>query len=225
MPKRGQIPLSFPERSLSFAEMKLTGANRAAIAAVRQVARWPYHVFCLVGPAQSGLSTIALAWAHENAGEVYTADAFADLSPSQLDAVADGSVALDRADLVGDQARLLQLISSAERRGGRVLMTAHAAPSHWTVASPDLASRLRSAPIAGLAPPDEALMRARLQRAFARHFLALSPVLEDYLVVRLGQSYAHIEDTVAQLSGAAAGRAVTVPLARELLSDDTGTVE
>ena len=221
MPKPGQIPLPFPDRSLSFAEMTITDANRAAIAAVRRLERWPYHVFCLVGPGRSGLSTLALAWAHDCQWQVFSAQDLDQIDASLIEDMASGNIAIDRADLVEAQGKLLHLVSSAERLASRVLMTASRSPAHWLMTSRDLASRLRSAPIAELGPPDEPLMRARLRRAFARQFLQLPQALEDYLVVRLGLRFSEIEDTVSLLSGAAVGRAVTVPLAREVLSDNT----
>lgn len=220
MVKPGQIPIRFPERSLAFNEMAITPSNRSAIAAVRRVAHWPYHVFCLIGPKQSGLSTIATAWARECQGQYLTAPAFAELDGAKIEQLASASLAIDRADLINREDTLLSTISAVGRLGGHLLLTARQAPIHWSSTSPDLTSRLKSAPIADLGAPDEPLMRARLQRACVRAYLTLPSAVEDYLVTRLGLSFEGIEDVITRLNGAASGRAMSVHLAREVLQDD-----
>lgn len=217
MSEPGQIPLRFPEQSLSFDEMALTDANRGVIAAVRKTARWPYHVFCLIGPMQSGLTTIARAWANEQGGAYLSAADFVALSASEIEAMCSKSLAVDRADQIQSESLLLNTISAVGRLGGRLLLTAPNAPAQWQSSSRDLASRLKSAPIAELGAPDEALMRARIQRACARAYLVLTKPVEDYLVTRLGLSFAGIEDAVLRLDGAAADRPLSVPLVREVL--------
>ncbi len=217
MSRPGQIPLRFPEQSLSFDDMALTDANRGVIASVRKTARWPYHVFCLIGPAQSGLTTIARAWVNEQSGMFLSAEAFSDLSASDIEDLCSSALAIDRADQIQTETLLLNTISAVGRLGGRLLLTAPNAPAQWQSSSRDLASRLKSAPIADLGAPDEALMRARIQRACARAYLVLSKPVEDYLVTRLGLSFAGIEDAVLRLDGAAAKRPLSVPMVREVL--------
>ncbi len=216
MPGPGQIPLPFPEPSLSFDEMTITAANRAAIAAVRRTEHWPYHVFCLVGAKKSGLSTIARAWVHERGGQFLEPGKSSELEYC-IDQRAGVMVAVDRADEVVVEADLLQLMSAIERYEGRLLLTAREVPVQWPVESPDLISRLKAAPVTALLVPDEALMRARLKRACARTYLILSEPVEDYLVTRLGLNYAGIEAAIAVLDSAAAGRPLSVPLAKEAL--------
>ena len=100
-----------------------------------------------------------------------------------------------------------------------ILLTAHTPPSHWVFQSPDLNSRLQSAPLAEVPAPDEELMRARLRRACARSYLDLPNVVEDYLVTRLGLDYSQIEQSAELLAGATGDRPLTIPLAREILGD------
>ncbi len=213
----GQIPLRFPEQSLGFDEMALTGANRGVIASVRKTTHWPYHVFCLIGPAQSGLTTIARAWASEQGGVCVSAKVFSELTRAEAEGLCSKALAIDRADQVPPEALLLDAISAVGRLSGRLLLTAPTAPAQWQSSSRDLASRLRSAPIADLGGPDEALMRARIRRGCARAYLVLPKPVEDYLVIRLGLNFAGIEDAVLRLDGAAAGRPLSVPMVREVL--------
>ena len=223
MPTPDQLPFQFPEARLSFDDLCKTPANQPAISAIRDVDHWSGPAFCLIGPARSGLSTLAVAWAAERVGH------YIDLSEDQPGALpcpqdlAGEAVVVDRADLCRQDDWLLTVYSSVQRLGGRLLLTGRTGPADWGLNSVDLASRLRSAPMARLGPPDEALMRARLHRAAARAALSLPPAVESYLMVRLGLNYDAIEDAVARLAGSAGGRqALTVPMARAVLEAAAG---
>lgn len=216
----GQIPIRFPEDLLGFDGMEITDANRAAIAAARRVEHWPYHVFCLTGARQSGLTTIAQAWAEERGGTCLTLEEIAALTMDEVEIIAAGNLAIDGADAAADGDKLLTIISTAERLGGHILLTANTAPSQWEASTRDLASRLRSAPMTDLGAPDEGLMRARIKRACDRAYLNLPEAVEDYLVIRLGLSFALIEDAILRLDGAAGGRPLSVPMAREVLAGE-----
>lgn len=219
-----QLPLTFPESELDLEDMVLTGANRAAIAAAKRIEHWPYTTFCVVGPKRSGLTTLVEAWVRLFQGAELDAALTAISQPEDLERIAGGCVAIDRADLITDDGRLLALVSAVERLNGRLLCTALTPPADWkTGMSPDLMSRLKSAPIARIDHPDEEMMRARLQRAAGRCVLTLSKNVEDYLVLRLGLSYLVIEETVQRLAGAAGSRALTVPLAKDVLEHDSTT--
>jgi len=198
--------------------MAQTPANMRVIAAIRDVDRWAQSRFCLTGPAKSGVTTLLAAWAAERQGTFLDAEVAGDAGYAPGDFAQGDSVAIDNADRIADESWLLNLLSTAKRQNGYVLLAAHCPPLEWLIDSPDLRSRLRSAQLVALGPPDEALMRARLRRATARFRLSLPRQVEDYLVVRLGLSYTAIEDTVIALAGAAGGRrALTVPLAKTAL--------
>ncbi|MDJ0920687.1 MAG: hypothetical protein QNI84_06135 [Henriciella sp.] len=223
-----QLPLTFPENQLGFDDMALTAANRGAVAAARRVDHWPYSTFCVVGPERSGLTTLVKAWVAHFEGVLLDPDLEAVGDAARLEQIAAGYVAIDRSDLVSDERRLLALVSAVERLNGRLLCSATTSPAEWrTSLSPDLMSRLKSAPIARIEEPDEDMMRERLRRAAARSMLTLTKNVEDYLVLRLGLSYLAIEDTVQRLAGATGSRALTVPLAKEVLefSDEPGDPE
>lgn len=215
-----QLPLSFPETLLDFDAMEQTPANARIISALRDVERWTQPALLLVGSEKSGLTTLAAAWAAEQHGLYLDATSEQDFSNLFPDDVVGESVAIDNAESIADESWLLNELSSINRVGGRLLLTANRPPSEWTLNSPDLRSRLLAIPIVDLGPPDDALMRARLRRAMSRFGVNLPVQVEDYLVVRLGLSYTAIEDTVKILAGAAGGRrALTVPLARNALEN------
>ena len=211
-----QIPFQFPNDDLDFDDLAITAANRATVAAIRQVERWPFPVFCLVGPPGSGLTTLLKAWAKER--DAWFVDIQSEQTIPQLNLEASArDLALDRADLLRDDPTLLLAISAAKRNQTALLLTAQSAPSQWPLVSPDLLSRLKSAPIQQLPAPDEAMLRARLKRGFSSAYLHLTQNVEDYLVSRMGLDYSLIEGAIEKLAGAAADRPVTIPVAREVL--------
>lgn len=220
MPPSRQIPLNYPETQLSFEDMAITGANRSVCAAIRKPDRWPYHAFCLIGPLGSGVTTMAQAWVNERSGLFISAADLLKLSLSELEQLTTQDLALDDVDTLKEAETLLLTLSGIRRHDQHVLLAAHSVPEHWRMQSPDLRSRLKAAPLAELPAPDEDLMRARLRRAFARSFLDLPKTVEDYLVTRIGLDYSLIEQTAEILAGASGDRALTIPLAREILGDE-----
>ncbi len=219
MPPSRQIPLKFPEDTLSFETMEITSANRAICAALRNVSRWPYHVFCLVGASGSGVSTLAQAWASERSAHFLHAAELERIKHQELDKLASSDIAIDDVDKLQGVEALLMLLSSVQRHEKNVLLSSHTVPSQWMFQSPDLNSRLKAAPIAEIPAPDEELLRARLKRAFARSVLEVPKSVEDYLVTRLGLDYSLIEHSAELLAGASGERPLTIPLAREILGD------
>lgn len=221
MPPSRQIPFKFPEASLSFEDMEITGANRAICAAIRNVDRWPYHAFCLIGAAGSGVSTLAQAWARERDAHYLRAEELGKIDVKAIERLSGEAVAIDDVDQMKRADGLLLLLSAVKRNGQRVLLASHNAPTSWKFQSPDLKSRLNAAPLAEIPGPDEDLMRARLRRAFARSALKLPKSVEDYLVTRLGLDYSLIEHSAEILAGASGERSLTIPLAREILEEES----
>ncbi len=214
-----QLSLEFRQPVPGFAGLVVTPANAPVIATLRQPQAWPVAVMALVGPARSGLTMLADAFAHEGGGERLEREQLDGLDPAQLDQLAAGRLALDRADRPGDEARLLSVITSVNARGGRLLLTAHRPPATWPVAQRDLSSRLRSMPVLQIGEPDDETMHLRLREALDRYYYCVPEDVAKYLVMRLPHTYAALETCVKRLVGmvSGAGRDLTVPLAREAL--------
>ena len=213
------MSFAFPAGALRFDELVVSPANRAAISIVRQPGKWPMPVICATGPFRCGLTTLLRAWCGEVGGAYFRAGDFSKLKPADLDTLGSGFVALDDADRVTPNERLLTLINRTGEEGGRLLLASSASPSQWPVASPDLKSRLNSMPIAEILPPDEPMLTGRLEAAAARHFLKLEPEVVAYLAPRLDLTYEAIEAFAEKLSHGVTttGRAPSVPLAKEVL--------
>ncbi len=219
-----QLSLDFPQSVATLDALSVSPSNAGAIARLKQSPDWPLAAMALVGPAKSGLTTLSLAWAEEFGGRVVLPGDFEVMSPDDLEALASGFIAIDPGERLTDEARLLFLINQVGAKGGRLLLTSRRPPSQWTISQKDLRSRLRAMPVAEINSPDDAMVRARLTSAFARHFFRLPEDVANYLVLRLPRNYSGLEDYVTRLAGIliGSGRELTVPLARNVLRQELG---
>lgn len=194
--------------------------NAAALRLAGRPDDWATPVLCITGPPKCGMSYLAQAWARRFGGLLIEGPALAKSVKSPA-ALAGAHVVIDDADLsLGrNEDVLVSLMNLIGSGGGRLLLTAHRAPSQWRVSSPDLRSRLKALPLGEIGMPDEEGLRARLILAAERRFLRLSPETLNYLVPRLELAYEAVEDFMDRLSASVsnAERAPSLPLARTVL--------
>lgn len=213
--------LGFPPDPPSWDALIEGPPNAAALAIARRPSSWASAAAIIRGPAACGLSYIAGAWAAEFGGRVFRAAALSRLKRRELEALAPLHIALDDADRMGAAAEdpVLSLLNSAATAGGRVMLTAHRPVADWQVSSPDLLSRLSSLPVAEIASPDEAMLRARIAAAATRCYMRLTPEALNFLVPRVDLSYEIAENLVERLSAAVSDeeRAPGVALLRTIL--------
>lgn len=222
-----QYAFDFTPDCPSFSEIVIGPANRRVVERLQEDASWPGAWLCLVGPPRSGRTSLARIWAGERGGAVFSPAGFAAAGPAELDRAAPGRIALDDADGIGDEDRLLHLLNMARESGGLVLLTASALPSSWPASQPDLVSRLKSMPVMTIDLPDEAMMHDLFEAACHRRYLGLPAEVWTYLARRVPRDYAAIEALAEELCAAVSGtgRGLTVPVARQVLgdTDDIGT--
>ncbi len=216
-----QLKLRFPTKALSFGDMCISEANETAFSIIRGCENWPTTSLCLIGPAASGLTTAALAWAEEQKAKSFLPAELDELTHDEIEAIITAPVAIDRADLISNASNLLYLINRAQSYGTHVLLTGCQPPSTWKTSNADLHSRLSAMPIAELLEPDEELLKARLSAACRRRYVRLPDEVAAYLAARMSRSYSAIEDLAARLDKAMeeGGRKLTIPLAREVLAE------
>src|SRR5262249_43633578 len=156
---------------------------------------WPARVLALVGPEGSGKSHLASIWAMESGARFMSARALA--INALPEALATGALVLeDCAPDAIDERALFHLLNLVREDDGWMLITARTAPTLWSIALPDLASRLRAIPVATLDVPDDALLRAVMVKLFADRQLAVDEALIAYLLPRIGRSFAAARDAV-----------------------------
>ncbi|MEO0904939.1 MAG: chromosomal replication initiator DnaA, partial [Pseudomonadota bacterium] len=105
--------------------------------------------------------------------------------------------------------------------GGLLLLTSALPPSRWSIALPDLASRMQATTVVHIQNPDDALLSALIMKLFADRQINPQPDLVQYLAKRIERSFAAAADIVARLDSAALaqGRKINKALVAELLDN------
>jgi chromosomal replication initiation ATPase DnaA len=132
--------------------------------------RWPDGRLLLAGPAGTGKSHLLHATAQ--------AQGWALLRGPELRGLPEAptrGVALDEADLPGEEAALLHLMNACAEAKLPLLMAAPRPPSRWRVALADLRSRLAATAVAQLDEPSDALLDALLAKHLADRQVAARP--------------------------------------------------
>ncbi len=173
----------------------VSDANRIAVRHLDGWHDWPVQVSVLSGPPRSGKSTLGRHFARQSGGNV-----------------------IDDADGAGDEV-LFHAWNRAQNDRRPLLMIADRAPCEWTVALPDLRSRLAAVPHVRIGEPDDALVRALIERGLATGGSAWSPDVPDWLHRRIERSYAAISQVLSCLHAASVSRSrkISVPFAKEAL--------
>jgi chromosomal replication initiation ATPase DnaA len=227
MQRPSQLILDLPARpALGRSDFYVSPANRLALAQIDTWPRWPSGRLVIAGPAASGKTHLVHVWAVRAQARIVPAASLPGLDPGAVPG--DAALAVEDADCLsglGAAARkaeetLFHLCNLLTAGGGALLLTGRDAPSRWTLRLPDLASRLRAAPVATLEPPDDALLAAVLVKLFADRGIGVAPEVIRYLAARMERSFTAAEDVVARLdrAGLARGRAIGLRLAAEVLA-------
>ncbi|SCW67058.1 hypothetical protein SAMN02927924_01992 [Sphingobium faniae] len=173
----------------------VSDANRIAVRHLENWRGWPLSVSALTGPRLSGRSTLARQFARMSGGTII------DDAQGQ------------------DEHKLFHAWNEAQTQRRPLLMIGQAPPAQWTVALPDLRSRLAAVPHVAIAEPDEALARALIERGLAAAGANYAADLPDWLIRRIERSYATIAAATRLLDEAAlsSGRKISVAMAKEAL--------
>jgi len=209
------------EPNFSRSAFVVSPCNAAAVETLDGWPAWREGALALVGPAGSGKSHLAAAWASRAKAAVVSAD----VRPEDLAAL-EGPVLWEDADRAAHGETLFHLINIAARPGGGLLATARTPPSQWRTDVPDLRSRLNALPVALLQEPDDAVLTGVLMKFFQERRIRPSEELLAYLVRRIERSIPKALEIVAKLdeTASAYGRPVSRALARQVLEDNDGGV-
>lgn len=219
-----QLPLDLGHRqALGRDDFLVAPCNTDATA---WIDRWPeWRTLVVHGGAGCGKSHLAAVWQARAGAEVLSPQALALKRPEDL--AGSGGVILDDADWgfsadppEFDQAGLLHLYNLHLDRGGSLLIVAPTPAARWSLTLADLGSRLRAIPAVEIGPPDEALLAAVMVKTFADRQLEVGAEVIAFLVPRLERSFDAYRTAVKAMDAAAMaqGRAITVPLARQILA-------
>lgn len=199
----------------------VTECNADAIAWIDRYPDWPAPVLVLSGCAGAGKTHLARVFMAKSGAEEFRAETLRhDSVPHLPDAEAVVIEDCDRAmgDAAAEEA-LFHLYNQAKADNRFLLLTARTPAARWPIDLPDLASRLRAAPSAEIAGPDDALLTALLVKLFSDRQIGIEQAVLEYVVPRIERSFQAAQAFVAAADKAAleGKRRITVPLAREVL--------
>jgi chromosomal replication initiation ATPase DnaA len=201
--------------ALGAADFLVAASNEEAVGWLDRWPAWPAPALVLSGPPGSGKTHLAHVFEARSGALVVTPDR---LTAERVPEFARDAVVVDPAEEAAEEP-LLHLFNLVAERRGALLLTGRTPPVQWPLRLADLRSRLLASPAVALKAPDDALLGAVLVKLFADRQLAVGEEVVAFLLREIERSFEAARRAVALLDAAAlaAGRAVTVPFAKEVL--------
>lgn len=225
-----QLPLPVGLRDGNTIDAFLPAANPEALAAVRALVAGTEPCVYLWGPADSGRTHLleAAVDSVSRAGGTaayLSAPLLRQAGPAMLDGLADATslICIDDIDLFAGDRRweeaFFHLFNAVRAAGGRLLFAAGGPPARTGFTLPDLASRLASGLVVGLAPLDDVARLQVLAFRATRRGLELPPETARFLLARSSRRLADLVALLGQLERAASihKRRLTVPFVRQVI--------
>ena len=193
-------------------------ANAHALDWVERWPDWPYSILLVHGPKGCGKTHFCHTFA-ARAGAGFIAPERLGSVPADPLLVGKHCWVLDGIGDVADHAALAQLINHVRARGDYLLLTARGPAPSLGITLPDLHSRLAALPSVAIGAPDDGLLVGVLAKQFADRQLRIAPEVLAYATSHLERSYEALAQFVRQVDGLslARGKAITIPLIREVL--------
>jgi chromosomal replication initiation ATPase DnaA len=215
-----QLIFDLPHRpALGAEDFLVSTSNAAAAAIVERWPDWPHPALMVVAPPSAGKTHLANVWRVRSKASRLTARTL----PEADVASATGALLVeDLQEGIADERVLFHLLNLVREHRLSMLLTSTLAPGELKVALPDLRSRLRALPVATIAAPDPALLRAVLVKQFADRQLAVEPHVVAYIALHMEQSMAAAAAVVAEIDRRALAehRRVSRALAAEVLAGE-----
>ncbi len=220
-----QLAFRFPHRARQRLQDFLpTPCNRKAYEGLLSWPDWPHFTCLLVGPPASGRTHLARIWCELARAPLVRGAELAAVQDPLAWLGSHRALAVDDADQVAEARRLLELHNLLRERGGHLLLTARRPAAAWPEPLPDLRSRLLSAFLLTIEPPDDAILEMLLIKQSLDRGLLLPPDVVRFLAVRMERSFTAVRalvDTLDRLS-LAAKRPVSLATARAALGELAG---
>jgi chromosomal replication initiation ATPase DnaA len=218
--------LALPPPTYAREDFVIASGNREALAWIDRWPDWPAPALALGGPAGCGKTHLGRIWAARAGaisidGTALEGKSVADLSDL---AAASPAIVIENADRAPER-ELFHLYNLMRERRGFLLLIAIALPAHWSIALPDLASRLRAAPAVTVAAPDDELLGSIILKQLADRQLHAGAGVVHYLVSHMERSAESARRVVAALDRRALAerREIDRRLAADVLADLAGT--
>lgn len=218
-----QLTLDLPHRpALGIDDFLVSPCNETAITKIDDPEGWSSPALIIVGEEGCGKTHLTRVFQLMHDATPFTPDDTSTSDVSDLPAT-PAFLIDDAAPWIGNREReetLFHLYNRCFESGERMMLTARTFPAQWPFVIADLASRLKSAAIAEIGPPDDALLMAMLAKLFADRQVRVAPGVIEYVMPRIERSFASVQAFVAAVDERALRdkRQITVPLARQVLT-------
>jgi chromosomal replication initiation ATPase DnaA len=214
--------LALPPPTYAREDFVAAAGNREALAWIDRWPDWPAPALALGGPPGCGKTHLARIWAARAQATVIEGKTLENKSVADLAEliVASPQIVIEDADRAPERT-LFHLYNLAREHRGHLLLVSTALPAHWPIALPDLASRLRAAPAAAIAPPDDELLGSIILKQLADRQLHAGAGVVHYLVSHMERSAESARRVVAALDRRALAerREIDRRLAADVLSE------
>ncbi len=205
-----QIPLPLSYRTAYAREDFLVAdCNKDAVKWLDSYPNWPYPMLLILGPQASGKTHLSSVFTQN----IFKAKDLTVENASFFPAV----FALEDIDDRGvDEEALFHLYNETVRKGSFMLLTAKAMPL-WHL--PDLKTRMNTIPIVRIGMPDDTVIMSLILKGLAERQLDIESDVIDYILKHIERSFASVNRFIelAQSFSLAQRRAITVPLAKQVL--------
>lgn len=222
MPSQLTLDLVLPPPTYARDDFVVTDGNREALAWIDRWPDWPAPALSLSGPRGCGKTHLGRIWSARSGATVMAGTDLKGKNMADLAelAAAQPAVVIEQADRAPERG-LLHLYNLMRERGGHLLLISAEPPARWSIALPDLASRLRAAPAVAVAPPDDELLGSIILKQLADRQLHAGAGVVQYLVSHMERSAETARLVVAALDRRALTerRKIDRRLAADVLAD------
>ena len=216
-----QIPLQFEHRSaLSCEDFLVSDSNREAVEWIDHWPDWLSPTIAINGPPGAGKTHLGVIFIEKTRGQIFNA-----ANPEAWVENAAGAWLVDDAQNFIDRAgerTFLHFYNAVIEAKGNILLLDQAPPSQWPLSLPDLRSRMLTALVVEVLPPDDALLSAVLVKLLADRQLVVGTRVIDYVLPRMERSFIAAGNLVEGLDRLALAekREITIALAKRVLSGE-----
>lgn len=219
------LDLALPPPTYAREDFVVADGNREALGWIDRWPDWPAPALSLNGPTGCGKTHLGRIWAARSGAVVLTGTDLDGKSVADLTELAATSpaIVIEAAEQTPERG-LFHLYNLMRERGGFLLLISAEPPARWSIALPDLASRLRAAPAVAVSPPDDELLGSIILKQLADRQLHAGPGVVQYLVSHMERSAEAVRRVVATLDRRALTerREIDRRLAVDVLADLAG---